>query len=433
MTPAAGTVTSPVRRDTLTRRAVDGPAAAPTDEGPRAGGVRAARGTPRPARWVAALASLAVVGSSAACAAGPQAATEPSGALVVVVGGRSNAAPPVLSGVAASARDLAVQQQSVFSLVVADGAPFTVEQAVPLTADATDAGARAEQYAANRARIDDAVTGARARTPESDLLAAIDLGVQTVGTPTGVRTLVVVDSGLATAGALDLTVPGMLDADPRQVADTLADFSQLPDLRGWSVVLQGLADTAPPQQPLDAARRTQLASIWTAVLQRSGATVVQRGDVRLVGVPDPALPAVRPVAVDPGMRCTGEVLTLTGGPLAFHPGEPTLLDEDTAAELLRPYAEQLIARPRLIAEVFGTSPAVGEPDVDRQVSEDRAQEVAHVLIDLGVPIPQLHVLGLGSDFAGRVPDRDATGHLLPAAAALNRTIRIDFTEPVECV
>jgi flagellar motor protein MotB len=390
------------------------------------------RGTPRPGRWAAAVLSLAVLGSAAACAV-PAEATEPSGALVVVVGARSNAAPPVLSGAAASARDLAVAQQSVFSLVVADGAPYAPELPRSLTADAADAGEREEQYAANRGLVDAAVTGARARTPESDLLTAIDLGVQTVGTPTGLRTLVLVDSGLATAGALDLTVPGMLDADPRQVADTLADFSRLPDLRGWSVVLQGLGDTAPPQEPLGAARRTQLASIWTAVLERSGATVVQRGDDRLVGVPEPSLPPVEPVTVDPGMRCTGEVLTLTGGPLAFRPGEPTLLDRAAAAQLLRPYAEQLIARPELIAEVFGTSPAVGEAAVDRQVSEDRAQEVAYVLIDLGVPVPQLHVLGLGSEFAGRVPDRDDTGHLLPGAAALNRTIRIDFTEPIECV
>ncbi|WP_138733292.1 OmpA family protein [Modestobacter excelsi] len=391
------------------------------------------RKTLRPARWPAALLSLVVVGCLAACADPAATAAEPSGALVVVVGGRANAAPPALSGVAASARDVAVAQQSVFSLVLADGAPFAEGPAATLTADAADAGAREEQYAANRERVDDAVAGARARTPESDLLTAIDLGVQTVGTPTGLRTLVLVDSGLSTAGALDFTAPGMLDADPREVADTLADSNQLPDLRGWSVVFQGLGDTAAPQPPLDDARRAQLASIWTEVLQRAGAVAVQRGDVRLTGDPDPALPAVRTVAIEPGMRCTGGSLTLTGGPLGFRPGEPTLLDESAAAERLRPYAEQLIARPGVVAEVFGTSPAVGDPEVDRQISEDRAQEVANLLIDLGVPIPQLHVLGLGSDFDGHVPDRDTTGHLVPAAAALNRTIRIDFTEPVQCV
>ncbi|MGY1831719.1 OmpA family protein [Geodermatophilus sp. SYSU D01180] len=390
------------------------------------------RNSPGASRWAAALVSLAVVGTAAACA-DPGTAAEPSGALVVVVGGRANAAPAELTGVAASARDVAVAQQSWFSLVVADGAPFQDGQAAPLVADAPDAGERDGQYAENRARIDDAVAAARARTPETDLLSAIDLGVQTVDVSSGLRTLVVVDSGLSTAGALDFTEPGMLDADPREVADTLADFGRLPDLRGWSVVFQGLGDTAAPQQPLDDARRTQLASIWTAVAERAGAVVVQQGDVRLSGDPEQGLPGVRPVEIDPGIRCTGDTLTLTGGPLGFHPGEPTLLDERAAAELLRPYAEQLIARPELIAEVFGTHPAVGDPAVLRQFSEDRAQEVAYVLIDLGVPIPQLHVLGLGSDFPGYVSDRDSTGHLVPAAAALNRTIRIDFTEPVRCV
>jgi hypothetical protein len=31
-----------------------------------------------------------------------------------------------------------------------------------------------------------------------------------------------------------------------------------------------------------------------------------------------------------------------------------------------------------------------------------------------------------------VPDRDSTGHLDPAAAALNRTVIVEFTEPVSC-
>jgi outer membrane protein OmpA-like peptidoglycan-associated protein len=383
-------------------------------------------------RWGAALLSLAVAGGLAACAS-PGTAAEPSGALVVVVGGRAGSAAPELSGTAATARDVAVSQQSWFSLVVADGAPYQEGQAVTLTADAADGAARDEQYAANRQRVDDAVVAARARTPESDLLAAMDLGVQTVPTRSGLRTLVVVDSGLSTAGALDFTEPGTLDADPREVADTLADFGRLPDLRGWSVVLQGLGDTADPQQPLDDARRTQLGSIWRAVLERAGAVVVQQGDTALTGAPEPGLPAVRPVPIDPGIRCTPGVVTLTGGGLGFRPGEPTLLDPDTAAEVLRPYAEQLIARPGVIAEVFGTHPAIGDPEVTRALSEDRAQEVAYVLIDLGVPIPQLHVLGLGSDFPGYVDDRDDTGHLVPSAAALNRTVRLDFTEPVECV
>ena len=383
------------------------------------------------ARWTAALLSLAVTGGLAACAA-PGVAAEPSGAFVVVVGGRANAAAPELTGAAATARDVAVAQQSSFSLVVADGAPFQDGQPVTLTADAADAPGRDEQYAANRQLVDDAVVAARARTPESDLLTAMDLGVQTVSVEKGLRTLVVVDSGLSTAGPMDFTAPGMLDADPREVADTLADFGQLPDLRGWAVVFQGLGDTADPQAPLDGARRTQLAAIWKAVAERAGAVAVREGDAALTGAPAEGLPPVRTVEIDPGIHCNGAVVTLTGGRLGFHPGEPTLLDERSAAELLRPYAEQLIARPGVIAEVFGTLPAIGEPSVAQQVSEDRAQEVAYVLIDLGVPIPQLHVLGLGSDFDGYVPDRDATGHLVPAAAALNRTVRLDFTEPVQC-
>ncbi len=45
---------------------------------------------------------------------------------------------------------------------------------------------------------------------------------------------------------------------------------------------------------------------------------------------------------------------------------------------------------------------------------------------------ELHVEGLGSDFPGYIVDRDDAGRLLPAAAALNRTVFIEFTAPVVC-
>jgi hypothetical protein len=117
--------------------------------------------------------------------------------------------------------------------------------------------------------------------------------------------------------------------------------------------------------------------------------------------------------------------------VGFRPGGALLLDPKRIAEVLRPYAEQMKSRGTLIAEVFGRY-SEGEPAAVLLLTEQRGQEVANVLIDLGVPIPQLRVKGFGSDFPGYVPDRDATGHLVPATAALNRTVILEFTEPVDC-
>jgi hypothetical protein len=387
-------------------------------------------------RWSAAvLALLALIAGGLAVGAvvnaGSSAAAAPSGALAVVVGAHGNMPRPTLEGAAAAARDVAVAQQSYLSVVVADGAPYTLGRPGPLTADAADESDRGEQRAANRRRVDDAVAAARARTPETDLLAALTVAGNSIADRSGLRTLVVVDSGLSTAGAIDFGRPGMLDADPREVADTLADFGQLPSLDGVSVVFQGLGDTAAPQQPLDAARRTQLVELWTAVVERAGADVVDVEVSPLEGTPEAGLPAVRSVAVDPGFACAPTRLTLSGGALGFRPGEAVLLDPSRVAEVLRPYAEQMIDG-AVIGEVFGRYADVGDPEARRALSELRAQQVANVFIALGVPVDQLRVKGWGSDFPEYVPDRDSTGHLDPAAAALNRTVIVEFTQPVSC-
>ncbi len=49
-----------------------------------------------------------------------------------------------------------------------------------------------------------------------------------------------------------------------------------------------------------------------------------------------------------------------------------------------------------------------------------------------MPIPQLHVEGRGSDFPGYVADYDEAGRLLPAVAALNRWVLVEFSAPVTC-
>ena len=149
--------------------------------------------------WVVVV-SVAAAAGLAACGGGASASVDPSGALAVVVGAHSNMPPRVLSGRSGSALDTAVVQRSQFSLIVADGAPFQEGATVALTQES------------GRQSVDEAVEGARARSPESDLLGAIRLAAQELGRHSGLRTLVVVDSGLSTTGLVSFTTPGLLDA-----------------------------------------------------------------------------------------------------------------------------------------------------------------------------------------------------------------------------
>jgi outer membrane protein OmpA-like peptidoglycan-associated protein len=176
-----------------------------------------------------------------------------------------------------------------------------------------------------------------------------------------------------------------------------------------------------------------LAAIWTAIAQRAGATSVHVDETTAPAAagPDASLPPVTPIEPGIGYSCAGTTMTLVGGPFAYRPDSDQFVDPNAALQVLIPIATQLRAN-GISATMFGTTATVGEVADRVRFSDERAQAVADMLIDLDVPVPQLHVEGLGSDFPGFAADRDETGRLLPAAAALNRTVRIEFTGPMTC-
>jgi hypothetical protein len=96
-----------------------------------------------------------------------------------------------------------------------------------------------------------------------DLLAAIDLAARSVTDAAGPKTIVVIDSGLQTTGALRFQDQdgALLNANPDEVVDLLRRIQQLPNLTGMQVVSNGLGDTAAPQQPLPAPARAVLVAL----------------------------------------------------------------------------------------------------------------------------------------------------------------------------
>lgn len=382
-----------------------------------------------PAVVACAVLAAALAGCTGSAEAAPE--VEPSGAVAIVAGARANMPAPALDGQAARVRDMAVTQQSAYSVVVADGAPY-VADAGELDVTGRTVAAQEEQRRENRQQLDEAVADARARTPESDLLTALDVAAESIVDARGHRSLVVLDSGLSTSGALVFTQPDMLDASPEEVADSLGDFGQLPDLTGMSVVFVGLGETAPPQAPLDRTTRARLASIWTAIATEAGAADVQIESAASVRDPAPeGLPPVTPVDVPPGYRCSDTMITLTGGPFLYWPDTPVLLDPAAAEAILRPVIDQ-VKNGQIEVVLFGMAADVGDIEGQKKLSNDQAQAIANLFLDLGVPVEQLAVEGRGSDFAGFRPDRDSAGSLLPAVAAANRFVTLNFASPVTC-
>lgn len=342
---------------------------------------------------------LALTAGLAGCTGSAEAA-EPTGGLALVLGARSNMPVPTVDGAAAAELGAALGQQSQLSVVVADGRPFELD-AWPLTVSDKNPQAADEDRVAHRNRINATLAQAAAVTPEVDLLSALELGVRSIDSAAGPHTLVVVDSGLSTAGPLDLTEPELVNADPAALAAGLEAAGELPDLTGVDVVFQGLGDTAPPQQPLGRAQRTNLVAIWTAIADAAGAADVQVEEAPLTGPAGEDLPEVSLVPPGTGVECSADTMVLRGGDVAFRPDSAVFVAPDAAADMLRPIAGQIVEG-GLTATVTGTTARVGDLEGQRALSLERAQAVAAVLADHGVPADAMTVAGLGSEFPGYV-------------------------------
>jgi outer membrane protein OmpA-like peptidoglycan-associated protein len=224
-------------------------------------------------------------------------------------------------------------------------------------------------------------------------------------------TLIVVSSGLSTAGAFDLRQVGW-DASPSVVAAQLKDRGMLPDLTGWRVVFSGLADTGGNQPALPLPQRAELTAYWMAICHAAGAASCGTDDVTRA---DPPSRSVTPVPVVPV-----PVVTPIRGPhhsvgrsipadMFFGFDSATLLPG--ADTTLRPLAAQAIAGHKKVSIIGYASPDGGSNAYNEALSLARAMSIRARFLSLGVPAGQI-VKVAGEGTAGKAASacyRD--GHL----------------------
>ena len=141
----------------------------------------------------------------------------------------------------------------------------------------------------NVSRVQQAVSEQTASGP-FDLLNMIGNAVRATAHP---GTLIVVSSGLSTAGGFDLRQVGW-DADPATVAATLKQRGLLPNLTGWQLTFSGLGDTYGHQPALPLPQRTTLTEYWLAICQAAGASRCGTDDLTR---PSPPSRSTTPVPV----------------------------------------------------------------------------------------------------------------------------------------
>ena len=228
-----------------------------------------------------------------------------------------------------------------------------------------------------------------------DLLTMIAQAVRATSHP---GTLLVLSSGLSTAGAFDLRQVGW-GASPRAAAVALGRRGQLPRLTGWRVIFSGLGDTAGRQPAPPLPQRTELIRYWLAICQVAGAVSCT---VDQVTRPDPSSRSTTPVPVVPFPRVTsfrgphGQARKSLPADEFFAFDSARLLPGANA--ILGPIAVKARGQHLKVAIAGYASPDGGTARYNLMLSAERAKAVRARLIALGVPARLIvNTAGLGLD------------------------------------
>jgi len=376
----------------------------------------------------AALAAAAGGMLSGAAACGRVPAARPA-AVVVLVSATANEPAPVLSAVdrgvlrgagAASTRARAY-------VVDPDTGQPVVLPLTPLRADGQAQYAqpqRGELLAAHVAAVQRALDRLAATGP-FDLVSEISAAIRVIA---GRGTLIVVSSGLSTAGGFDLRLVGW-DARPRAVAVALGRRGLLPDLAGWRVIFSGLGDVAGRQPALPQPQRATLVAYWIAICQAAGARSCAADETTR---PDPPsrstvpVPVVSVPQIVPVVGPRGWTGTSIPDDAFFAFGSARLLP--AADQVLGPLAARIRARGLSVSVTGYASPDGGTRSFNLALSERRALAVRARLISLGVPGGRISAAWRGT--AGRSASACyRAGRLDEAVCAALRRVVI-LTSPV---
>ncbi len=392
-----------------------------------------------------AAAGVALALSLAACGSTPSSSQEAvtgaavmptgcgdGGPTVLAVAGHANSPAPTMTTTMGQAVANAATAGTPVGVVSIEGVPRLVA-AGAFGSEAGNSAAREADRAAFTAGVAGAVSGLRAGTPHAGYVQGVQTAADAVraACATG-GSIYLAGSGLQDTGALDFSRSGLLGADPREVVDFLRANDQLPDLTGISVTLVGIGATAPPQTPLDQASRNDLIAIWTAILEAAGASGVQvdpspRSGPAPAGVPEVATVPVPEPPVFPTTCSVTNFMLPDTGPVGFLPDVATFRDRATARADLALIADALGECSAAKITLIGTTSSAGEQTPAgeagrRELSQQRAEAVKAVLVDLGIEVGRITTVGDGQHFVGYENDRDPQGVLLPGPAARNRSV-----------
>lgn len=280
-----------------------------------------------------------------------------------------------------------------------------------------------------------------ANDPQVDYLAGLQIAARSMKALEGYssRTIVMIGTGLSTQGIMNFK-NNLLSVDPGAVIDMLAEKEEIPDLTGITVVWQQLGDVAAPQQELSQKQYKRLEELWGGIVERGGGEFVYNEIMPLPATENTSLPAVdvvdlpdeTPVTFSEDMfeseaeDILAEPVTLTEEEVRFVPDSAEYLDEKTALEKIKPFADYLAKYDQISILLAGTTAGDEDSEETMTLSKKRADAVKASLAAMGVDESRIRTVGLGSSDLWHVP---GAGYEGPIASKNRKVVIMDASSP----
>ncbi len=248
-----------------------------------------------------------------------------------------------------------------------------------------------------------------ADNPEVDYLESLRLASRTLNALSDdydKKEILVIGSGLSTTGVLDFN-NNLICADSKELAEILAEKSEIPELSGITVYWQQLGDVEAPQKALTGAQVKNLENIYRDIVETGGGKFVcltevagsKNENVEYPFVTAVDLPEEDPVEFEPAdiaKTSFDKPVVISEEQVAFIGDMAEYINPEAANETLKPIAEYLISNPDIKLLMAGTT--AGDIDTEKTVklSRERAERVKKSLVEYGVEEDRLITVGLGS-------------------------------------
>jgi outer membrane protein OmpA-like peptidoglycan-associated protein len=256
-----------------------------------------------------------------------------------------------------------------------------------------------------------------------DLLSLLAKAVKVSSAP---GTLIVVSSGLSTAGGFDLRQVGWY-ANPAVVAHKLGREGLLPPLAGWHVIFSGLGDTAGDQPALPLPQQAELVAYILAICHGAGAASCGIDDVTrpdppalsTYQAPDVPVPVV--TSVQGPQHSSNESIPAD---MFFRLNSSQLLPG--ADSILGPLAARAESYHLDVSITGFSSPETGSPAYNQALSLARARSIQARLLALGVSPGQIVQVAGDGTASKTAAACYRSGHLDEAVCAQLRRVVIQL-------